>query len=584
QARGYASPFVHEEASLDDELDIPKQVQQIVNPSNYTRINLVRDVSQSARVEKQDIGQQMEGAIKTEKEAVQARLDALFKRKIMPIDKPAKADLVAVLEGYYNIGSTNGCIKVLQKTRECNMVPSRAQYAMVLKLAAGKYQVQSIYKVAEEMRLAGLEDTNENYESFFNALLVCLGSCNQIEMAYSVYMEMYGRGLVPRQQGAHTTIVGLARIGEIDVALRILRESISSSITFDWSTYIGILSNASFHMHYNGYKLAFEQLNTVFGVQLTKGDYDAGLSIASIVGDYKLATSILETLGRLGYPIRNQEYEALFDSLLVTNRWETAFKVVGNMRQTGYGKTPMTLRTLVWALAADPDETEKLVDEAYAAMLKTSAEMPEILDTITLNALVEALAQAGYIVKAFENMNTWFYQHSVKRNVETYVGILTSCSRSKGTKTIAENVLAMMLDVDKLEPTKDVYELMIRISLRQFNYEDAFVYLESMKAQRMVPKRATYLAIARRCANVRDPRAKVALEEMRQLGYAVPSTLERQASSANARNRDNGDDDDDGSYDAVQTRRNSQKMDTTSGSDQSVDGLTDILGSDAFKT
>ncbi|KAJ2213233.1 hypothetical protein EV179_004020 [Coemansia sp. RSA 487] len=576
QVRGYASPLVDEDSSLSHELDIPKQVHQLVNPSNYSKINLARDISQSARLEKRDIGEKMEGAIRTEKDAVHRRLDDLLDRELMPKDNPAEADLVAFLEGYHSIGSTLGCIKVLRKMRECDITPTPPQYAMVLNLACGKYQVRTIYTVAEEMRLAGLEDTNENYESFFNSLLTCLGNCNQSEMAYAVYTEMRERGLTPRHQGSHSIIVSLAKIGEIDLALQILQESVGSSITFDWKTYMGILVNASFYMHHKAYKLAFDQLTTVFGVQLTKGDYDYGLSIASKAGDYKLATSILESLGRLGYPIREREYEALFDSLIVSKKWETAFKVVGNMRQTGYGKTSRTLRTLVRELTAKPAQTERLVAEAYEAMLETSSTVPAILDTSTLNALVLSLALSVRVEAAFTRMNEWFDKHSVKRNIETYEGLLTGCGKSKGNKTVAEKTLGMMLDVDKLEPTKEIYELMIRVSLKQFNYEDAFVYLESMKAQKMAPGWPTYASIVRRCANVRDPRAKVALDEMRELGYTVTSALENYVAFNYKSGKGAYGDNDDGSDMPEHSWSGKADKDKTA-------TLKDILGADAFK-
>ncbi|KAJ1904118.1 hypothetical protein LPJ81_002682 [Coemansia sp. IMI 209127] len=508
-----------------------------------------------------------------EKDLVILKLDDLFNRELKPSDKPAEADLVAILEGYHIAGGTSGCLAVLRTMRECAITPSRSQYAMVLTLACNKRMVNMIYSVAEEMRLSGLEDTNENYESFFNMLLVCLGKTNQVEMVYSVYVEMRERGLVPRQQGAHETIARLVWIGDIDTALHILQESIDSAITFDWRTYMDILASASFYMHHKAYKLAYDQLITVFGVHITKGEYDAGLSIASKAGDYKLATSILETLGRTKYPIRGREYEALFDALLVCERWGTAFRVLGNMRKTGYGKTASTLRTLVRALTTKPEKIEQFVSEAYEELLTASKWMPELLDTVTLNALVKALAQSVHVEAAFEKLTEWFDTHSVKRDIETYVAILAGCLNNKGDLRIAEMALSMMLDVDQLEPTKEIYELMIRISLKQFNYEDAFVYLDSMKAQKMAPEWPTYASIVRRCASVRDPRAKVALEEMRKLGYVIPASLERYAlpertsASANSGNRR-----------PPMHGRSYEK----SNSNQAAT-LKDILGTDAFR-
>ncbi|KAI7830064.1 hypothetical protein BX661DRAFT_181018 [Kickxella alabastrina] len=84
--------------------------------------------------------------------------------------------------------------------------------------------------------------------------------------------------------------------------------------------------------------------------------------------------------------------------------------------------------------------------------------------------------------------------------------------------------MAQMLDAG-VQPTARVLETMVLVSLGQFNYEDAFVYLESMKAHSMVPAWRTYAAVVRRCARVRDPRAQTALREMQALGYPVTDAL-----------------------------------------------------------
>ncbi|KAJ2682539.1 hypothetical protein GGH99_004699 [Coemansia sp. RSA 1285] len=593
QTRGYPVPIVHEDASLETEQDVPSRIKRLVWPSSYTHISMVREAAHAARTEKKGTGRETAETAQSEsKRAVGSRLDEMFRQEMGGSGRPREADLLAFLDGYYAIGDTDGCIAVLFRMRECGVTPTRPQYAMVLKLAARAHDPSKIYLVGEEMGLAGLEDTNENYDTYYNALVECLANNRSVELAYSVYLEMRERGMVPKQYPVHYVVARLAEIGELDLALQVVDESARDSTTLMWFTHMLLLSHASFYMHYGAYRAAFEQLHSVFGMQITKGNYDAGLSIASMAGDYRLVTTILSTLGRLGFPVREREYEALFDSLLVRGNWETAFKVLGNMRKTGYGRTPRTLRTLTRALAKDHKggkDRQRLIGQVYDVLVETSAAMPEVLDTTTLNALVAASALAQDYRAVTEQLETWFERHSVRRNIDTYTGVLGAFIQGEDNKAAAVRVLAMMLDVDGIGPTKEIYELMIHLSLRSFNYEDAFVYLESMRAQKLVPGWRAYAAIVKRCAHVRDPRAAVALDEMRRLGYAVTPSLEALSSFGDYGGKAAGagadaDADADGGrlFRLDPPEKNKDKDKDEAGLDSLL--MKDILRADAFKT
>ncbi|KAJ2712204.1 hypothetical protein H4R19_002878, partial [Coemansia spiralis] len=153
-------------------------------------------------------------------------------------------------------------------------------------------------------------------------------------------------------------------------------------------------------------------------------------------------------------------------------------------------------------------------------------ELPHVADAVTLNALLAGLAQSGHVEAAAKRMGTWFTQLGIARTVESYTAVLAGCVQRRN-KTVGEVLLARLVDEDRLAPSQDVYELMLHLSLAQHSYEDAFVYLETVKAEGMAPGWRTYAAIVRRCARVRDPRAQAAIREMRQLGYVVTPQLLR---------------------------------------------------------
>jgi len=77
----------------------------------------------------------------------------------------------------------------------------------------------------------------------------------------------------------------------------------------------------------------------------------------------------------------------------------------------------------------------------------------------------------------------------------------------------------------KVQPNEETYEKMIRLCLTQDVYEDAFYYLEEMKAAEFVPPQTVYKALVLKCHSMNDTRMDIALEEMRECGYRIPTSL-----------------------------------------------------------
>ncbi|KAI8320164.1 hypothetical protein GQ54DRAFT_240859, partial [Martensiomyces pterosporus] len=347
----------------------------------------------------------------------------------------------------------------------------------------------------------------------------------QTEHAYSVYLEMRHRGMTPQRNGYHELVLRLGETGEVGLALDAMQEALDNAMSFEQSTYLGLLRSSGSFMHYDAYRFCYTQLTTVFGSQLTEGDYEAGLAIAARQGDVKLAKDILRRLEMANYYLEEYHFEPLFESLVASKQWAAAFRVLHMMREANFGTTPATLRNLTRALTVDKEQAEELIEGVFALLAENRASIPQAVNTTTINALVAALAHSGCVEAAADRLDRWFSRLDLKRDINTYVRVLEGCDKTKNLMA-AEAAMTKLLDEDKLQPTKAVYELLIHISLNQFNYEDAFVYLESMKAHSMLPEWKTYSSIVRRCARVRDPRAKIALEEMRSLGYVVTPLLQ----------------------------------------------------------
>ncbi|PIA16076.1 hypothetical protein COEREDRAFT_32416, partial [Coemansia reversa NRRL 1564] len=254
--------------------------------------------------------------------------------------------------------------------------------------------------------------------------------------------------------------------------------------------------------------------------RLTEGDCLGGLDVAARSGDVDLATNILQRLQRHGYALREQHLEALVEALVRRGQWARAFVALATMRRGGMGRGAAPLRVVTRTVVAAED-SEAEADAAFDALVAAPA---EAADACVLDALVAGLALGGHVEAAEERLSTWYERLRVERTEASYVAVLRGCTHRRN-KTVAERVLAQLLDDEALAAPREAYEQMVLVALLQPNYEDAFVYLEAMKAHSMLPSWRTYAALARRCARVRDPRAHVAVREMRTLGYVVTPAL-----------------------------------------------------------
>ncbi|KAJ2454749.1 hypothetical protein EV183_001333 [Coemansia sp. RSA 2336] len=493
---------------------ILKQVQELVHPSEHTRIKNTRLLAQNPL--------SASTTSKSQKQETLERLEQLYSKSMVDTKGSlGREEYAAFLEGFSQLQDTAGCLRVLRDMRLNGEIPVATQYAMVLKMSSDSFNTRALFAVNEEMQSARVVHD----DSFFNNLLRCLGRTGQIEFAYSVYQEMLARNVPPIVTSYAPLVAGLAQIDQVPVALQVMREALSRGVAFGQETYLELLHAAGKRMHHEAYKFCYAQLTTVFESQITEGDFLQGLSVAARSGDIALASDIVKQLQSLEYPLEEVHFEPLLDALIYRAQWQSAFNALGMMRRSGYGTTPATLRTLTRKLTVAPSEAESLADSVYEALLCASSKgLPEIADAVTLNAMLQGLAQSGCVEAAMMRLSTWYDRLEIHRTVDSYAAVLVGCVPRRN-KTVAEVLLSQMLDKDRLQPNKRVYESMIHVSLLQPNYEDAFVYLEAMKTQGIVPDWRTFASIARRCAKVHDGRANKVLDEMRKLKMTVTPAL-----------------------------------------------------------
>ncbi|KAJ2062159.1 hypothetical protein GGI17_002619 [Coemansia sp. S146] len=538
--------------------DVAKLVRQIVYPSEYSQIEQTKDIAQQARVQGEDIGERLRADSKQQHQRAVLQLDALFK-SLAAGAAPSASDFGAVLEGYQTLESAGQCVHVLQAMRAAGHRATAAQLGTALALASKSHSAAAIAGIGEEMRACGVALDDGSYDSHMIASLAARGAT---EHAYAVYVDARRHGRRAISRAAYSRLVmALASAGECDLAVEVMRDAGAASVALDEPTYRAVLRGAGRTMHYAAYTAAYSHLTAVVGAQLTETDYCAGLSVAARANDAALAAGIVRRMRGAGYPLGEHHMEPVFDALVGARRWPAAFRALAAMRDAGFATTPASLRALTRALTVDHQQAEQLADAAYAALVSAARTAPRALDTATLNAMLAGLSLSGCVEAAADRLRRWYA--GLPRDADSHAAVLRGCVARKNM-TVAEQCLALCIDGDKLAPTKRVYELMIDVAVRQFNYEDAFVYLDAMKVHGFAPDWRTYSSIVRRCAAVRDPRASVALAEMHSAGLVVTPALADFVKTAGRSARhtpapapehspdDDDDDDDDGGDDGLE--------------------------------
>ncbi|KAJ2081740.1 Telomerase protein component 1 [Coemansia sp. RSA 988] len=589
--RRYATPIVRGDVEdWQSRQTLEEKVQQIVDPGAHVRIQRSKEAAQAERLQRQrGAGAEVIQGRAHQRSGALKELSALYARVQKKQGKEITAgEYAAFLEGFCEVRGMQESVTVLRDMRAAGLRVAAVQYAMVLRTARAEFATRVVYEIEEEMEAAGVLE-GENEQAVQNGLIAGLAATGQTEHAYAVYLEVRKRGMSIQRAGIQELVAGLASIDEVGLALEVLRAGTADGMAFAPETYAALLRAAGRRMHHEAYTASYTQLTEVAGARLTEGDCLGGLDVAARSGDVELATNILQRLQRHGYALREQHLEALLEALVRRGQWARAFAALAAMRRGGMGRGPSTLRMVTRTVAASAN-AEADADAAFDALV---AAPTEAVDACVLDALVAGLALGGHVEAAEQRLSTWFTRLQVQRTAVSYVSVLRGCTHRRN-KTVAERVLAQLLDDEALTAPREAYEQMVLVALLQPNYEDAFVYLEAMKAHSMLPSWRTYAALARRCARVRDPRAHVAVQEMRKLGYVVTPALlsfvDTHGRNARYMPQAKGDDADagnsagfsvDGAVDSAADSAADGAADTTAESDGLSD-LRDLLGTNTF--
>lgn len=232
-----------------------------------------------------------------------------------------------------------------------------------------------------------------------------------------------------------------------------------------------------------------------------------------------LATDTIRVLRSIGVEWQEYHFAPLLEAFSSAGKLKEAFGTLHLLRRNGIVPRPETVQPISNLLKNDidrVDRTWKILDELR--------DEGHSIDAAAINAIIDASITLGDLQRAIGAYKT-FNDYASRQDIETYNLLLRGCIDAKH-RELGDKLL---LDLKQagIRPNALTYERIILLCLTQPTYEDAFFYLEEMKAQKFLPPLRVYEAIIRTCVVAGDSRYALALTELGQCGYTLSQDLRR---------------------------------------------------------
>ena len=230
-----------------------------------------------------------------------------------------------------------------------------------------------------------------------------------------------------------------------------------------------------------------------------------------------LALEVIEALKSINIVWCEHHIAPVIEAMCHHNEIKEAFVMLNFMRKNNMSPTLQTASPIYDLIKNDTDT----VDDAYGKLEVIREEGLDV-DILALNTVIRAAVTLQDLQRAIGTYKA-ATQLGVTPDIDTYNLLLEGCIDARH-RQLGDRVLADMKEAG-VKPDAATYTRMVLLCLKQSTYEDAFFYLEEMKALNMVPPLSVYEAIIRKLVSFGDTRYKIALEELKECGYEVSDRL-----------------------------------------------------------
>ncbi|TBU33660.1 hypothetical protein BD311DRAFT_389069 [Dichomitus squalens] len=387
------------------------------------------------------------------------------------------------------------------------------------------HEQSAIFDVIKMMEEWSVLPNEFTYES----ITTRLAENQRLELALQFLAKLGPAGLSPTLKTATAVITCAADLGFPQLALDLADSYESTSVRrLEPEVWVDLLVSCAESLYSEGTLRTWRKVVLDLDIVPDEGCCLQVLHTAARHGHTSLALEAIGALKKLNVVWAEHHFAPVVEAMCARSEIREAFILLDFMRKNGMTPTLDTASPILALISKDTDT----VDEAWGK-LEEIRENGEVVDPVALNVVIQAAVALKDLQRAVGTYKA-AAQVGVKPNIDTFNLLLEGCIYARH-RQLGDRLLS---DLKNMGVKADVttYKHMVLLCLTQTTYEDAFFYLEEMKALRMVPPLAVYEAIIRKLVSVGDTRYKVALEELKECGYEVSPKLESFISSGGAHN------------------------------------------------
>ncbi|KAH9935671.1 uncharacterized protein B0H18DRAFT_976775 [Fomitopsis serialis] len=384
-------------------------------------------------------------------------------------------------------------------------------------LHANRYQPSSaLLKLVKTMQDRGIKPNEATYE----ILILRYLSAQQLELALQSLAQMNAAGLSPTLRTAQAVIKTAAALSLPRLALDLADSFEESSIRrLEADVWVDCLLTCAESLWEEGVLRTWQKVVHELNILPDEGLCVQVLHTAGRHGLSALALDAFRVLGRIGVIWQEHHFAPVIEALCKEKRIKDALAMLEMMRSHHIIPLPETTLPISNAVSTNTDA----VDTAWGC-LEALHEEGRKIDISALNVIVRASVMLGDLQRAVGTYKA-AGSLSLSPDVDTYNLLFAGCIAARH-RQLGDKLLSEMKEA-RVRADVRTYERLVALCLTQANYEDAFFYLEEMKAEGHLPPRSVYVALIRKCVKLGDTRYKLALEEMLECGYEVSEALQR---------------------------------------------------------
>lgn len=237
----------------------------------------------------------------------------------------------------------------------------------------------------------------------------------------------------------------------------------------------------------------------------------AVLNTAVRHGDPDLATEVLHLLKQIGVEWEEHHFAALIEALCNSGKLKEAIITMQIMRTNDIIPGSSTIASLSKHISRDVEKLDaawSTIDEIHHS--------ESVVGLDGIKVIIQASVELGDLQRAIGVYKS-LSDYDLKPDATVFNTLLEGCVIARH-RPLGDLLLQEMKE-SGVKADIETYTKAIQLCLTQDVYEDAFFYLEEMKAAGFVPPASLYQQMFDKCSMSGDSRSGMVLQELVECGY-----------------------------------------------------------------